>query len=103
MATLFGTDAFTVGANANLDAYPATPDYAYNLGSGSQLQVNAANDRVQQTAGAVDLIARVINPAVNTNGADTISVLALSSGSGDDAANTAVRLRPSGGNGGYIA
>lgn len=67
MSVVF-TDAFTVGANTNIDAYPSgSPDYAYNQGSGADLTVNATNDRVQTTTvSPTYLSARIIDPAVPT-------------------------------------
>lgn len=66
MAQVFGPDTFTVGVDTNIDAYPAgDPDYAYNLGAGASLTVNAANDRVQDTD-ADDRTARVIDAAAPT-------------------------------------
>ena len=48
MAVVFGPDAYTVGANINLDAYPSgAPDYTMAYGASANMVVNAANDRVQ--------------------------------------------------------
>ena len=59
MSVVHGPDAFTVASDLNLDAYPSgSPEYAYNLGSGSNLTVNAANDRVQNAVANTMLAAR---------------------------------------------
>lgn len=66
MSVVF-TDNFTVGSNTNIDAYPAAgADYAYNAGSGANLTVNAANDRVQNGALNVFYAARIIDASVPT-------------------------------------
>ncbi len=66
IAELVFTDVFTVGADANIDAYPSgAPDYTYNDGSGANLTVNAANDRVQCSVGG-DASARVIRSGTTT-------------------------------------
>ena len=67
MAIVFGPDTFTVASDINIDAYPSgNPDYAYNVGSGSNLQVNAANDRVQAVLDGVFLTARCIDATAPT-------------------------------------
>jgi hypothetical protein len=40
---------FTAGADTNLDAFGAGPDWAYLVGSAGNLTVNATNDNVQVT------------------------------------------------------
>ena len=68
MAQVFGPDLFTVGADTNIDAYPAgDPDYAYitGRGSGSNLTANAANDRVQTPTTNTNVSARIIDAALN--------------------------------------
>ena len=65
MSVVF-TDTFTVAVNANIDAYPATPDYAYNNGSAGAIVVNAANDRAQWVSTVSTYKARIINGAVPT-------------------------------------
>ena len=72
MALVFGPDEFTVGADTNIDAYPAAgADYAYNVGSGSNLTVNAANDRVQRGV-AGSFVARLIDAAAPTGNQEVI-------------------------------
>ena len=67
MAQVFGPDTFTVGADTNIDAYPAgDPDYAYNAGSGVALLVNAINDRVEEDLVASEPLARLIDAAAPT-------------------------------------
>jgi hypothetical protein len=65
MAVVFGPDTFTVGANANIDAYPATPDYAYSQGSGSDAQVLATGDHVQILDAAQTILVRLIDGSVS--------------------------------------
>ena len=75
MALVFGPDTFTVGADTNIDAYPAAgADYAYNNGSGANLTVNAANDRVQAPTGDAtqDFVARLIDAAAPTGSQEAI-------------------------------
>lgn len=65
MGVIFGPDAFTVGIDANIDAYPSgSPDYAYSRGSGSNLNVNATNDNVAVNVDSTTLVARVVNLAI---------------------------------------
>ena len=95
MSVVF-TDNFTVGANTNIDAYPAAgADYAYNLGSGANLTVNAANDRVQQTATGADHAARIIDASVPTTD-QQMSITSFSSGSEDSTGNACVRMKTDG-------
>lgn len=76
MSVVF-TDSFTVGADVNIDAYPGTPDYAYNIGSGSNLSVNAANDRVQTTSTGQNHVARIINAAAPSGDQQIIATVGL--------------------------
>ena len=75
MALVFGPDTFTVGADANIDAYPAgDSDYAYNLGSGSDLFADDVNDRIQTgNAADNDYWARLIDAAAPTGSQETIA------------------------------
>ena len=75
MAQVFGPDTFTVGADTNIDAYPAASpnnDYSYNLGSGSNLTANAANDRVQWDGSAGGAAARLVDAAAPSGVQETI-------------------------------
>lgn len=64
--TILFRDAFTVGVDTNIDAYPSSaPDYAYSVGSGGDIFVSAANDRVEQTSLA-DAAFRLIDPSAPT-------------------------------------
>lgn len=65
MSVVF-TDSFTVGADVNINAYPATPDWAYNAGATNNLTVNAARDRVETTNTGANWVARCINAAAPT-------------------------------------
>ena len=94
MSVVF-TDSFTVGADANIDAYPATPDYAYTLGSGTNLTVNAANDRVQKVDTATDRCARIINGAVPT-GDQEITATGFAASGTDDHGGLAARIKTDG-------
>jgi len=58
------TDSFTVAADVNIDAYPATPDYAYNQGSGTNMRVVAATDKATVNVTNTSVHARIINAAV---------------------------------------
>ncbi len=61
---IFGPDSFTVGSDTNIDAYPGGgANYTYAVGSGTDLTVEAANDRVK-AIGAPDIWANVTNAAV---------------------------------------
>ena len=74
MAQVFGPDTFTVGADTNIDAYPAgDPDYTYATGSGSDLTVNAANDRAQSPQTLVDPAARVSDAGAPTGAQEIIA------------------------------
>lgn len=105
MATLFGPDAFNPGGvTQNIDAYPSgTPDYAYGAGTGTNVQVITAVNRVQEQVTGTDCVVRVINAAVNTDGNDTVSITGNSTDIGDNAASCAVRIRASSGTGCYVA
>ena len=75
MAQVFGPDTFTVGADTNIDAYPAASpnnDYSYNLGSGANLVANAVNDRVQWDGGAGGAAARLVDGAAPSGTQETI-------------------------------
>jgi len=93
MAVVFGPDTFTVGADVNIDAYPATPDYAYNEGSGTNMRVNAANDRVQAVLDSVRLTARCINAAAPTGDQEATATIA---GANYDESHLCVRMAVSG-------
>ena len=72
MAQVFGPDAFTVGADTNIDAYPAgDADYAYVLGSGTNITVSGANDRAELVPGS-DVLARLIDAAAPTSNQEVI-------------------------------
>lgn len=61
------TDSFTVGSDTALESYPSAgdPDYA-NISGADNLDVNAANDRVQGTTSGADEVYRIIDAAVPT-------------------------------------
>lgn len=66
MSVVF-TDNYTVGADANIDAYPSgDPDYAYNWGATTDMKVIATTDRVEQTVQAATKAARIIDASVPT-------------------------------------
>lgn len=103
MSVVF-TDSFTVGSNTNLDAYPSgSADYAYNLGSGAEFTVNAANDRIQQTVTGTDDIVRIINSASPTNGVGIISATLFGSSGNDSTPGLMVRVATDGTQNGYMA
>lgn len=79
MAVVF-TDNFTVTSDTNLSAYPSgSADYAYMRGSGTNLTVNAANDRVQSPSTTDEYHARIIDAAVPTTGGHEITATIYSS------------------------
>ena len=100
MSVVF-TDSFTVGADTNIDAYPATPDYAYTLGSGTNLTVNAANDRVQKVDTGTDRLARLIDAAAPTGDQEVTATGFAASGS-DNHGGLSVRVKTDGTANGYI-
>ena len=65
MATIF-SDSFTVAADVNIEAYPATPDYSLMNGIAGDVKVNAANDRVQAPTAGTKFRVRCLNAACPT-------------------------------------
>jgi len=91
-ATVVFTDSFTVGADVNLNAYPATPDYAMNLGAAADFKVIAAVDRVESQVNT-DAVARITNAAAPTGDQQITATLTSSPGG---AAGLAARCNTSG-------
>ena len=92
MAQVFGPDTFTVGADTNIDAYPAgDADYAYTEGSGTDLTVNAANDRVQTASLETNKYARLIDAAAPTGDQEEIADCQASATGGDAVGRCLVR------------
>lgn len=74
--TIIVNHDYTTGADANIDAY--TEDgftYIYNLGSGSNIVVSAANDRAQPAAALGDLAARLSGAGLPTGDQEIIATL----------------------------
>lgn len=83
MAVVF-TDNFTVASDTGIAAYPSgSADYAYMRGSGTNLTVNAANDRLQSPNTADEYHARIIDAAVPTTGDHEITGTVFSDTSGN--------------------
>jgi hypothetical protein len=98
------TDAFTVASDTNIDAYPSgTPDYAYNNRSGSDLTVNATNDRVQCPSAGIDPIARIIRAGLPTGNQEITATCNNSTSGADDTGNVIVRLATDGSTKGYVS
>jgi hypothetical protein len=97
MSVVHGPDAFTVASDINIDAYPSgAPDYAYTLGSGSNLTVNAANDRVQNGVGSTLLAARCIKSGMPTGDQECRASLNHPQAAGDDGGFLCVRMATNG-------
>ena len=71
MSVVF-TDSFTnsSGSDVRIDQWPSagSPDYAYNGGSGTNLVVSNANDRVEASVTSTLLLARCIDAAGGITG-----------------------------------
>lgn len=101
--TIVFTDNFTVAADTNINAYPAgSADYAYMRGSGGNLYVNAANDRMQVAGTADEYHARIIDAAVPTTGDMEITATVYSDASGSQSGELLLRCQ-SGADTCYIA
>lgn len=104
MTVVFGPDTFTVGADIGLALYPSgSPDYSYNMGSGTNLTVNAANDRVQAPTTSTDLLGRCSDAAAPTGDQEvTASVYCNAAATPDNSAGLAVRVATAGTANGYV-
>ncbi len=74
------SDQFTVGANANLDAYPAAGTWSMIRGASGELVVNAANDRVQTGVASSSREAEYIGSVITANQEIRATVYASSDG-----------------------
>ena len=103
IAAIVFTDTFTVGADTNINVYPSAgdPDYAYNNGSGANLTVNAANDRVQSPNTASTYKARIIDASVPTGDQEVIAT--CFNNTGFNSGGVAVRLNTAGTDNGYLS
>jgi hypothetical protein len=103
MAIIF-TDTFTVGADTNIDAYPAgDPDYAYNAGTGNNIIVSGANDRVENNATGSTFLVAIIDGAVP---ADMpwyrVNAATVSAAAADQIVSPAVQVGSNGEDEGYF-
>lgn len=95
-ATVVFTDSFTVGADANLDAYPSgDPDYAYNVGSGAGLTVEESTDRVDLTLTNTNHAARIIDAGGAITGDQEVAAT-IAYGQNFQSAEVHVRMAGSG-------
>src|SRR5262245_31348589 len=102
MTIVFGPDAFTVTSDTAISSYPSGgAKYAYNIGSGTNLTVNAANDRVQCPTANIDAMARCTDAAMPT-GNQEVTCTASMTATSDSQGDPAVRLATDGTANGYI-
>lgn len=60
------TDAFTVGADTNINAYPTVPDYSMAKGAATDIKVVAATGRATTQPTSVDAMARMLSGPIPT-------------------------------------
>lgn len=98
MSVVF-TDNFTVGADVNINAYPATPDYAMTVGAAADIKVIAATDRAESQV-VTNCVARIINAAAPTGDQQ---ITANIGGGGAASVGLAVRCATDGTGNCYVA
>ena len=93
MTVVFGPDTFTVSSDIGLALYPSgSPTYAYNIGSGTNLTVNAANDRIQAVTTGSDWLARCTHASMPTGDQEVTATVSTAASGVDNSGNLAVRV-----------
>jgi hypothetical protein len=80
-----------VGSDIGVVAYDGA-SYVYIIGSGTNAVISAANDRVQPNIADTDVLVRIKNAAVRTDGNSIVSMSQFSN-TNDRTANPAIRMK----------